>query len=85
MQAFPRVMFGDAPLKTVGMASIEFAGGCFTFEDVGIIHKDKKDGPRSSAIRGSETNVASALLRSQKRSYGGHHPPPGTFVPGGGW
>jgi hypothetical protein len=63
VQAFPCVVFGDAPLEIVGMASIEFAGGCFTFEDVGIIHKDKKiaqDRPPSVARKQMSHRPSSA-------------------------
>jgi hypothetical protein len=51
VRVFPCVMFGEAPLKVVGMASVEFVGRCYPFENICVKPGNQKRWP---AIRSSE-------------------------------
>ena len=63
MRAFPGVVFGESPLKVVGMAPVEFTGRFKRFENVSVIHGILKDGLPSVArncASGSERRMVEA-------------------------
>ena len=57
MRAFPGVVFGESPLKVVGMAPVEFTGRFKRFENVSVIPGILKDGLPSVARNCAAVNT----------------------------